>query len=113
MGPFAKHVFVCTSGKACPVDGPAAAIHARLKELVAQAGLNTSIRVNQGGCMDQCGHGPIVVVYPENVWYGGLKLEDAETIFNQHLVGGRPVEELLYHPAKPGSNKTEKYSRKA
>ncbi len=110
MSPFEKHVFVCSRGKACPVDGPAVEIHTRLKDLVAQAGLNTRIRINHAGCMDQCGHGPVVVVYPENVWYAGLKLEDAEIIFTEHLVGGRPVERLIYRPDHPGSNKTAKYA---
>ncbi len=108
MGPFEKHVFVCTSGKTCPVEGDAILVHARLKELVHMAGLKTRIRINHSGCMDQCGHGPMVVVYPENVWYAGVKAEDADTIFNEHLVGGKPVERLIYHPAQPGPNKLPK-----
>ena len=105
MGPFEKHVFVCTSGKTCPVDGDSKGVHARLKELVALAGLKTKIRINNSGCMDQCGNGPMVVVYPENVWYCHVSVEDAEDIFHEHLVGGRPVERLIYHPLKPGPNK--------
>jgi (2Fe-2S) ferredoxin len=112
MGPFEKHVFVCTSGKACPGDGPATAILIRLRDLVAEAGLKAKIRISHAGCMDQCGHGPMAVVYPENVWYGGLKAEDADVIFSEHLVGGRPVERLIYTPANPGTNKTEKYTKK-
>ncbi len=104
MGPFERHVFVCTTGSTCPLDG-SGEVHARLKQLVKDAGMNIRIRVNNSGCMDQCGHGPMVVVYPENVWYCRVKLEDADRIFHEHLVGGRPVEELLYHPAQPGPNK--------
>lgn len=105
MVPFQKHVFICTSGKTCPTQGDSPALHARLKEMVLKAGLDASIRINQCGCMGQCGHGPMVVVYPENIWYGSVKPEDAETIFTEHLVGGKPVERFLYHPLRPGINK--------
>jgi (2Fe-2S) ferredoxin len=105
MGPFQKHVFVCTSGATCPVEGNSQSVHARLKELVKNAGLKTTIRVNNSGCMDQCGNGPMIVVYPENVWYCHVRVEDADAIFEEHLVGGRPVERLIYRPLKPGANK--------
>ena len=55
--------------------------------------------------MDQCGNGPMIVVYPENVWYCHVRVEDADVIFEEHLVGGRPVERLIYRPLKPGANK--------
>jgi len=106
MGPFEKHVFVCTSGSVCPAETDAVAVHARLKELVQEAGLAGRIRINKAGCFDQCGHGPLVAVYPENVWYSRVTVADAESIFRQHLVGEVPVSSLIYHPAQPGSNKT-------
>jgi (2Fe-2S) ferredoxin len=100
-----KHVFVCTSGDWCPtVDGDGLGVHARLKQLVAQAGLKGRVRVNKSGCLDQCGNGPMVVVYPEAVWYWGVRVEDIEEIVREHLVGGRPVERLRYRNT-PGKNK--------
>jgi (2Fe-2S) ferredoxin len=45
-----------------------------------------------------------VVVYPEGVWYHGVQLSDAEAIVREHLIGGRPVERLLYRN-RPGKNK--------
>ena len=108
MGPFEKHVFVCTTGSTCPVEGKSLDVHARLKELVKKAGLKTDIRINNSGCMDQCGNGPMIVVYPENVWYCHVRVEDADVIFEEHLVGGRPVERLIYRPLKPGANKIAK-----
>jgi (2Fe-2S) ferredoxin len=105
MGQFEKHVFVCTSGEWCPhYDGDSRAVHALLKRRVAEAGLKERIRINHSGCMNQCGHGPMVVVYPEDVWYWGVTVADAEEIFREHLVGGKPVQRLVYHN-KPGSNK--------
>jgi len=104
MGSFERHVFVCTGGSTCPLDG-SVEVHARLKELVKQNGLSIQIRVNHAGCMDQCGNGPMVVVYPENVWYCHVKPVDADAIFHEHLVGGRPVERLRYRPPQAGPNK--------
>jgi (2Fe-2S) ferredoxin len=92
-----KHVFVCTSGKYCPaVDGDGLGVHARLKALVKQAEIGDRVRVNHSGCLDQCGHGPMVVVYPEAIWYAHVRPEDAEEIVREHLIGGRPVERLRY-----------------
>jgi (2Fe-2S) ferredoxin len=105
MGQFERHVFVCTSGSWCPtIDGDGLGVHARLKKLAAQAGLRGRVRVNHAGCMDQCGHGPMVVVYPDNVWYAGVQPEDAEEIVTRHLLEGQPVERLRY-VAPPGANK--------
>ncbi len=104
--PFEKHVFVCTSGRYCPaLDGNSLEIHKAFKELVAKAGLKGKVRVNNSGCLDQCGHGPMVVVYPDAVWYSHLSLDDVPVIVEEHLVNGRPVERLRYHPPKPGGNR--------
>ncbi|HEX6541621.1 MAG TPA: hypothetical protein VF040_07695 [Ktedonobacterales bacterium] len=100
-----KHVFVCTGGKYCAeVDGDGLRVHAALKKQVAVAGLKGCVRINHSGCVDQCGYGPIVVIYPEAVWYAGVQPEDVEEIVREHLVGGRPVERLRYRN-RPGKNK--------
>jgi (2Fe-2S) ferredoxin len=105
-GPFERHLFVCTSGEYCPVtDGDSKEIHRAFKAAVAEAGLKGRVRVNNSGCLDQCGHGPNAVVYPENVWYSHLTLEDVPVIVEQHLKNGQPVEKLLYHAPKKGANK--------
>lgn len=105
MGQYRRHVFVCTSGTVCPQDG-AAAVHRTLKDGVKRAGLNGQIRVNHAGCMNQCGHGPMVVVYPEDVWYAHVDGAGAERILEEHLLGGRVVEGYR-HLAPPGDNKRE------
>lgn len=103
MGQYKRHVFVCTSGDYCPLEG-SASIHQFLKEGVKARGLKSTIRVNKSGCLDQCGNGPMVVVYPEDAWYGAVSPETARRILDEHLAGGAPVEELLYR-ARPGANK--------
>ena len=67
---------------------------AALKDGAKAAGLKGKVRVNRAGCLDHCEHGPVVVVYPEAVWYHVPTVEDAEEILNSHLVGGKPVERL-------------------
>jgi (2Fe-2S) ferredoxin len=103
MGQYERHVFVCTSGKTCPGQG-SVEVHAELKRRVKDAGLKGRVRVNHAGCMNQCGHGPMVVVYPEDVWYAGVDLAGARRIADEHLRDGRVVREYLY-VAPPGDNK--------
>jgi (2Fe-2S) ferredoxin len=103
MGQYERHVFVCTSGKTCPGQG-AGDVHAEIKRRVKDAGLKQRVRVNHAGCMNQCGHGPMVVVYPENVWYAGVDVEGARRIADEHLRDGQVVEAYRY-VAPPGDNK--------
>jgi len=101
MIPFERHVFVCTNRrepdnpKGCCAAKGAEDVRDLLKERVAALGLRGKIRVNAAGCLDQCARGVTLVVYPEAVWYGGVKTEDVEEIVQSHLVGGKPVERLL------------------
>ena len=104
--PYERHVFVCTHGEWCPsIDGDGIGVHAALKEAVRVAGLNERMRVNHSGCLNQCGFGPMVVVYPEGVWYAAVTPEDARQIVDEHLVAGRPVQRLRYDPPSLGAHK--------
>ena len=103
MGQYERHVFVCTSGETCPGQG-SGDVHAELKRRVKDAGLKGRVRVNHAGCMNQCGHGPMVVVYPEDVWYSHVDVEGARRIAEEHLRDGRVVRRYLYL-APPGDNK--------
>ena len=97
---FERHVFVCHNVRpadaprpSCTSDGKSE-LHARLQQLTKEAGLSGRVRINKSGCLDQCEHGPTVVVYPDAVWYGHVQPEDAQAIVEEHLIGGRPVERL-------------------
>ena len=97
---FEHHVFVCHNVRpegaprpSCTTDGKSE-LHTQLQQLAKAAGLGSTVRINKSGCLDQCEHGPTVVVYPEAVWYGHVKPEDAAEIVQEHLVNGRPVERL-------------------
>lgn len=103
MGQYKYHVFVCTYGSHCPADG-AEEVHKLLKKGVSKAGLKGVVRVNNAGCLNQCGHGPMVVVYPDDVWYAHVDLHGAQKILDKHILGGKVVDEYL-HRAPPGDNK--------
>ena len=103
-GQYEKHVFVCTTGGTCPTQGDTDGYVKTLRAAIAAAGLQEAIRINKSGCFSQCGNGPMIVVYPENVWYAGVAASDLDEIVRSHLLGGRPVERLRYRPGKPGSN---------
>jgi len=107
MGQYARHVFVCTSGETCPTQGDVEKIVKTLRAGVVGAGKQVEVRVNKAGCFSQCGHGPMVVVYPENVWYHGVQESDLKEILDAHIIGGKPVERLVYDPGVPGANKME------
>lgn len=103
MGQYKYHVFVCNLGKTCARAG-GDEVYAQIKKAVKEAGLRGTCRVNQAGCMNQCGHGPMVVVYPADVWYAHVTPRNARRIVTEHLLGGNPVN-ILRHRAPPGDNK--------
>ena len=97
---FKYHVFVCHNVRpegaprpSCTKDGKSE-LHTQLQQLTKAAGLSDQVRINKSLCLDQCEHGPTVVVYTQAVWYGCVRPEDAAEIVEQHLVCGQPVERL-------------------
>lgn len=52
------------------------------------------VRINRAGCLDRCGEGPLMVVYPEAVWYTFVDNEDLDEIIQSHLQNGKVVERL-------------------
>jgi len=107
MGQYECHVFVCTSGETCPTQADTEKYVKVLRAGVQKAGKQVEVRINKTGCFSQCGHGPMIVVYPENVWYAGVQESDLDEILTSHILGGRPVERLRYDPGVPGANKID------
>jgi Ferredoxin len=105
MGQYTCHVFVCTSGDTCPQQGDVEKFVKTLRTAVATAGKHTEVRINKAGCFSQCGHGPMMVTYPDNVWYHGVQESDLAEIFQSHILDGKPVARLVYDPGVPGANK--------
>ncbi len=89
MPAFERHVFVCHNTRpaeaprpSCTADGKSE-LHTRLQQLSRAAGLADKVRINKSGCLDQCEHGPTVVVYPDAVWYGNVQPDDAAAIVEE------------------------------
>lgn len=101
---FRLHVFCCTNER--PEKHPRGSCAARgsvklrnyLKVRAKELGLG-DVRINAAGCLDRCEHGPVMVVYPQGVWYTYTSTEDIDAILGDHLVGGRVVERLRIDPA--------------
>jgi (2Fe-2S) ferredoxin len=100
MSFYKFHVFFCCNqrppGEACCNDHGAQKLRDYAKRRVAQLGLSGAehVRVNQAGCMDRCQEGPVLVVYPEGVWYTYVDQTDIDEIIDEHLVKGKPVDRL-------------------
>ncbi len=100
MANFTKHIFVCGNQRpdghprGCCDPSGAGNLQRAFKTQLALSGIQATVRANKAGCLDQCEHGPTVVVYPEAVWYGNVHASDVAEIVASHIVGGHPVERL-------------------
>jgi len=104
MAQFERHLFICVNERdpakqrACCANAGAAEVASALKKRAFDRGLKRVVRINKAGCLDQCEHGVVCVVYPEAIWYRGVTVADVDEIVDQHLVGGQPVERLILPP---------------
>ena len=101
---FRSHIMVC-GGTGCTSSGSKKIIEAFNRE-VAAAGLSEEVKVIQTGCFGLCALGPIVVVYPEGIFYSMVEEKDVKEIVEEHLVKGRPVTRLVYDETVQGSTIT-------
>ncbi len=100
---YRNHVFFCTNERpadhargSCKVKGSEKLrnyMKARAKEL----GIDDT-RINSAGCLDRCELGPVVVIYPEGIWYHCQTVEEAEEIIKNHLLQGKIVDRLMLKP---------------
>ncbi|TCO83317.1 (2Fe-2S) ferredoxin [Plasticicumulans lactativorans] len=100
MSYFRHHVFFCTNQRddgrqACEQCG-ASAVRDHAKARVKALGLSGAggVRINTAGCLDRCAEGPVLVIYPEAVWYTYVDTDDIDEIIDVHLREGRIVERL-------------------
>lgn len=101
MSYYERHVFFCLNvredGSACCTDHGAEAMFDYMKAMIKKLDLKGKgkIRVNRAGCFDRCDEGPLLVVYPEAVWYTFIDKEDIAEIIDSHLCHGKLVERLM------------------
>ncbi len=105
MSYFAHHVFFCTNqrddGRQSCQQCDALAARQYVKQRCKALGISGAgkVRVNTAGCLDRCAQGPVVVIYPEAVWYTYVDRQDLDEIIERHLLGGERVERLLLDAA--------------
>ena len=96
-----RHIFVCTSSR--PNGMQKGFCHTRegvgvmqkFMEEIEERGCGGEVFLTNTGCFGICEKGPIVVVYPDNVWYGPVTPDDVAEILDSHTGGGKPVDRLL------------------
>lgn len=112
MTPFKKHIIVCTGTKCAPEESSELYqyLKGRLKELKLHKG-DDRIQRSQSQCLGVCAGGPIVVVYPDNVWYHHIDREKLERIIAEHLIHNKPVREFILYEGTgtPNGAKPECY----
>lgn len=97
---YQRHVFFCCNqrgpGETCCNNHNAQDLRSYAKDRVKALKLDGKgkVRVNQAGCLDRCDEGPVLVIYPEAVWYTYVDRSDIDEIVEEHLVHGRVVERL-------------------
>lgn len=102
---YGRHVFICIHGN-CAEPEAGERLHRRFSELNREYGLNKlsnseRVKCSMADCLGICSGGPVVVVYPEGIWYHHVDEAKLERIYQEHILGDQPVEELIFHRLYP------------
>lgn len=88
--PYQKIVFVCLNKReagVCCAHRNSETIHAQLKAAIRERGLNTQVRISRSGCMNRCGQGPNIMIFPDNIWYSAVAETDVPRILDEIMKG--------------------------
>jgi (2Fe-2S) ferredoxin len=99
MESYSRHVLICTGGF-CSPSRQGRALYSQLASLLQREDLlfgPTRVKRSEAPCLGVCSGGPIVVVYPEGIWYHGVTPHLLERIVMEHLKEGRVIEEAVFH----------------
>ncbi len=99
MEAYSRHVLVCT-GDFCSPDRRGRQLYSLLAELLQREDLlfgPERVKRGETPCLGVCSNGPIIVVYPEGIWYSQVTPERLECIVVEHLKGGRSIDEWVFH----------------
>jgi (2Fe-2S) ferredoxin len=99
MSPYARHVLICV-GQYCDPEGKAERLYRQLARMLGELGqYDNPERVKRGitPCLGVCYGGPLLVVYPDGIWYHDLDEAKLQRIVDEHLRDGNVVEEYVFH----------------
>lgn len=99
MMDYHRHMLVCT-GPRCTKEGESEKLFTMLGEKFKTAGINEGalrVKRTRTHCVAVCKSGPILCIQPDGIWYYNVTEDNLDRIINEHLVGGTPVEDLIYH----------------
>jgi (2Fe-2S) ferredoxin len=101
MPKFTHHIFVCSNRRepghrrGCCDSKGTDELRSALKAEIKKRGLKSLVRANSAGCLDQCELGPVLVIYPQAIWYGRVQLSDVRRIVERTIEQGEILEDLL------------------
>src|SRR2546421_11736536 len=100
------NVFVCTNIRrtplSCGLRCDAARLACRLEQRLRESGQpDVDVRVRQTRCLGRCPSGPVIGIYPANVWYHYVDEHDIDELVEEHFVRGRAVDRLRLRPPAP------------
>lgn len=110
MNVLKKHIFICenlrdpSNPKGCCAAKGGKEIKNALKVKLAEKGFSKLYRANSAGCLDACEYGAALVIYPQNIWYGGVTLADIEEIIEQSILKDNVLDRLLIKKISAGKN---------
>lgn len=88
-----KHILVCENVD-CAKKGSLVLI-TRMRGIIKELGKQADFRITRTSCMGRCGEGPVVVIYPDGVWYQKVQSTDAEIMIQEHLLNDRIIPQLV------------------
>ena len=101
MAALTHHIFVCCRGRdanhprGCCDPSRCEGLLKRFETELDQLGLSRYVRANRAECLDQCEHGPALVIYPQTIWYGTVREEDVPRIVRETILNGTILHDLV------------------